>query len=333
MHKRAEVDSMISNPTRRRFLAATASGLPLLMPGSSFAAEVGKSPFRIAVINDEISRDLDHACHIAANEFGLGWIELRSFGNKNILLLDDNELAEAKRTLEKYKLRVTDIGSPLFKVNWKGAPKSKFAPKRDESQDRFGFDQQDEVLERSIRLAKAFGTERIRCFDFWRLDDQAPYRAEINSTLRHAAEKVAKQKLLLVLENEMACNTATGPEASKVLAAVQTPSLMLNWDPGNAAAAGEAAPYPDGYALLPKNRIGHCHVKSATRPPDGKYKWAPVGQGVVDWVGQFRALKNDGYHEAVSLETHWHGGGTPEESTRISFAGMKDCLQKAGALA
>ena len=45
---------MISNPTRRRFLAATASGLPLLMPGSSFAAEVGKSPFRIAVINDEI---------------------------------------------------------------------------------------------------------------------------------------------------------------------------------------------------------------------------------------------------------------------------------------
>jgi hypothetical protein len=48
------------------------------------------------------------------------WIELRSFGNKNILLLDDNELAEAKRTLDKYKLRVTDIASPLFKVRLKG---------------------------------------------------------------------------------------------------------------------------------------------------------------------------------------------------------------------
>jgi L-ribulose-5-phosphate 3-epimerase len=314
-------------------MIAAGSALPLATAMRSLAAGVGKSPFRIGVINDEISRDLDHACHVAANEFGLEWIELRSFGSKNVLLLDDNELAEAKRTLDKYKLRVTDIASPLFKVNWKGAPKSKFAPKRDESTARFGFDQQDEVLDRSIRLAKAFDTDRIRCFDFWRLEDQAPYRAEINSTLRKAAEKVAKEKLLLVLENEMACNTATGTEGAKVLAAIQTPSFLLNWDPGNAAAAGEAAPYPDGYALLPKNRIGHCHVKSAFREADGKYKWAPVGQGVVDWVGQFRALKNDGYHYAVSLETHWHGGGTPEESTRISFAGMKGCLQKAGTLA
>jgi sugar phosphate isomerase/epimerase len=74
-------------------------------------------------------------------------------------------------------------------------------------------------------------------------------------------------------------------------------------------------------------------VKSAVREASGKYQWAPVGQGIVDWVGQFRALKNDGYRYAVSLETHWHGGGTKEESTRISFAGMKSCLQKAGTLA
>ena len=324
---------MIGKSTRRAFIAATGSAFPFLMAGSSQAAGIGKSQFRIAVINDEISKDLDHACHIAADEFGLEWIELRSFGKKNVLLLDDNELAEAKRTLDKYKLRVTDIASPLFKVNWKGAPKSKFAPKRDESQERFRFDNQDEVLERSIRLAKAFGTDRIRCFDFWRLDDQAPYRAEINSTLRKAAEKVAKQNMVLVLENEPSCNTATGPESAKLLAAIPTPSLMLNWDPGNAAAVGEKAPYPDGYALLPKNRIGHCHVKSAVRSPEGKSKWAPVGQGIVDWVGQFQAFKKDGYRYAVSLETHWHGGGTPEESTRISFAGMKGCLQKAGALA
>jgi sugar phosphate isomerase/epimerase len=333
MQKSAELEIMTSKSTRRGFLAATGSVLPFLMTGSSLAAEIGKSPFRIAVINDEISKDLDHACHVAANDFGMEWIELRSFGSKNILLLDDNELAEAKRTLDKYKLRVTDIASPLFKVSWKGAPRSKSAPKEDESKARFGFDQQDEVLDRSIRLAKAFDTDRIRCFDFWRLDDQAPYRAEMNSILRQAAEKVAKQKLLLVLENEMACNTATGAEAAKVLAAIQTPSFLLNWDPGNAVAAGEAAPYPDGYALLPKNRIGHCHVKSAVRDASGKYKWTPVGQGIIDWVSQFRALKNDGYSYAVSLETHWRGGGTPEESTRISFAGMKGCLQKAGTLA
>lgn len=319
--------------SRRRFIGSVCGAASMAMlTSSSFAASIGKSPFRIAVINDEISQDLDHACNVVANEFGLSWIELRSFWNKNILTLDDNELAEAKRVLDKYKLRVTDIGSPLYKVDWKGAPVSKFSPKHDEFNSHFGFDQQDEVLDRCIRLAKHFNTERIRCFDFWRLEDQAPYRAEINSVLRHAAEKVGKQNLLLVLENEMACNTATAPEAAKVLAAIQVPSFVLNWDPGNAAAAGEASPYPDGYNMLPKDRIGHCHVKSVFREPGDKYKWAPVGQGVVDWVGQFRALKNDGYHYAVSLETHWRGAGTPEASTRISFAGMKRCLQEAGAL-
>jgi hypothetical protein len=39
-----------------------------------------------------------------------------------------------------------------------------------------------------------------------------------------------------------------------------------------------------------------------------------------------------GYHDAVSLETHWHGGGTPEQSTRISWAGMKSALESAKAI-
>jgi len=51
----------------------------------------------------------------------------------------------------------------------------------------------------------------------------------------------------------------------------------------------------------------------------------------VDWTAQFKALKQIGYHNAVSLETHWRGGGTPEESSRESFAGMKKALIAAGA--
>jgi len=95
---------------------------------------------------------------------------------------------------------------------------------------------------------------------------------------------------------------------------------MLNWDPGNAAERDEK-PYPDGYNLLPKDRIGHCHCKDAVKKPDGKsYEWAAMGRGIIDWVGQFKALKRDGYHFAVSLETHWRGAGTPEESTRQSWA-------------
>jgi L-ribulose-5-phosphate 3-epimerase len=291
-----------------------------------------KSIFRVAVINDEVSQDFGHTCEVASKEFGMDWIELRGMWNKNLLKLDANEIAEARRILEKYKLRVTDIASPVFKVDWPGAPQSKFSPKRDQFNADFTFDQQPEVLERSIELAKAFQTDRVRFFDFWRLDDQAPYRDAINAKLREAADIAAKQKIILLLENEMACNTATAAESAKVLAAVKNENFMLNWDPGNAAAAGEN-PFPDGYQLLPKERIGHCHCKDVTKKSDGKgYEWAPVGKGTIDWIGQFTALKRDGYHLAVSLETHWRGAGTPEESSRQSWAGMKEALRTAGAL-
>src|ERR1700704_7056217 len=141
------------------------------------------SPFRIAVINDEISQDFGRACEVASQEFGMEWIELRGMWNKNLLKLDAKEIEEARRILEKNKLHVTDIASPLFKVDWPGAPKSKYSPKRDQFNADFTYDQQGEVLERSVALAKAFQTDRVRCFDFWRLEDPAPYRAAMNSKL------------------------------------------------------------------------------------------------------------------------------------------------------
>jgi hypothetical protein len=203
------------------------------------------SPFRVGVISDEIAQDFGHACEVAANEFGMEWVELRELWNKNVLNLDANELAEARRILQKYGLRVTDIASPLFKVDWPGAPQSKYS-QHDEFKAGFTFSQQDEVLERALHAAAVFETDRVRCFDFWRLQDQKPHRAAINDRLREAAEKAGKKGVILLLENEGACNTSTGAEAAKVLEAVKSPHLMLNWDPANAAACGEKA-YPDGY--------------------------------------------------------------------------------------
>jgi L-ribulose-5-phosphate 3-epimerase len=287
------------------------------------------SPFRISVINDEISQDFGHSCEVAAHDFGMKWIELRSMWKKNIVNLDEKEVAEARRIIDQFQLKVTDIASPLFKTDWPGAPKSKFSEGAGFGAN-FTYEQQDEVLERAIAMAKAFQTDRVRCFDFWRLDDPSPYRAAINERLLQAANKAGAQGITLVLENEPACNTATGAEAAKALDAVKTPHLMLNWDPGNAATLGET-PYPDGYNLLPKDRIGHCHCKDAVKRGT-KYDWAPMGGGMIDWAGQFKALKRDGYHFAVSLETHWNGGGSPEESSRKSWAGMKKLLQEADAL-
>jgi sugar phosphate isomerase/epimerase len=316
--------------SRREFVGGAAAGAALSVVPERLRAMASGCPFRVAVINDEISQDFDHVCSVVSKDFGLEWIELRGMWNKNITTLDAGQIAEAKRILAKYNLKVTDIASPLFKVDWPGAPLSKLSERRDTFHADAEFKAQDALLERCIELAKTFGTDRIRCFDFWRLEDVKPYRAAINDKLRLAAQRAAKDNLILVIENEMACNTATGEESAAVLAAVTEPNFMLNWDPGNAATFAGSMPYPNGYSLLPKNRIGHCHAKSVVRKSYGKWEWAPVGQGVVDWVGQLKALAKDGYRYAVSLETHWRGAGTPEASTRVSMAGLKDALAKAG---
>ncbi len=316
--------------TRRSFVVgAAAAGTALPMVG--WAARL-QSPFRVSVINDEISPDFDHACSVAANDFGLSWIELRSMWHKNVTDLSGDQIAESKKILSKHNLRVTDIASPLFKVNWPGAPKSVYGGNGDNFGAHDTFKQQDEILERCIALAKEFGTGKVRCFDFWRIDDVAPYRQAIDEKLRAAAETCSKHGILLLVENEFECNTATAREAARLLNAVKTPHLALNWDAGNAVMRGELDAFPTGWDLLPKDRIHHCHCKNAIKTDQGKIVWAPVDQGYIDWTAQFRALKKIGYHEAVSLETHWRGGGTAEQSTRISWAGMEKDLRAAGAL-
>ncbi len=285
---------------------------------------------KISILTDEISQDFAHACEVAAREFGLGWVELRAMHNKNVMSWDAHDIADARATLEKLHLRVSEIASPVFKTDWPGAPKSPFSPKNPQFGADFTYEQQDELIDRAIELAKAFNTPYVRVFDFWRLDDQAPHRRAIDDRVRDAAIKAGRKGVTLTLENELACNTATGAEAARLLGAVREKSLMLNWDPGNATARGEKA-FPDGYAALPKARIGHLHCKDVVDLGGGKTEWAAMGKGIVDWAGQFRALARDGYAGALSLETHWRlKGGTAEESSRQSMAGMKDLLQRAG---
>jgi sugar phosphate isomerase/epimerase len=321
----------MTNLSRRHFLSgaaglAAACSLPL-------RALAATSSFKIGVISDEISKDFDHACYVIAKQFGLQYVELRQVWGKNLQTITDAEITEAQKIIAKYGLHVTDIGSPLFKVDWPGAPPSQYGSKGDtHGAVETTFKQQEDVLNRSIFLAKQFNTNKVRCFDFWRIDDVTPYRAAIHETLLQAAEKAGKQNIMLVLENEFECNTATGREAAATLAAVRSPHLALNWDPANAVMRGELDAFPNGWAALPKERIHHCHVKNAVKNASGKIVWSPTDIGYIDWAAQFRAFESIGYSDAVSLETHWSGAGTPEASTIISWDGMKKNLQQAGAI-
>jgi sugar phosphate isomerase/epimerase len=285
------------------------------------------STLTLGVITDEISDDLDHALAVA-RELGVQRVELRAMWKKNLMDLKEDETREARRLLTKHGMKVTDIASPFMKVDAPGFTTT--TGSRDTFNARFGYKEQPEVLERAIELAKVLETDKIRVFSFWRVEKPAELFDLIVTDLRKALDKAKKNKLSLVLENEHECNIATATESVKLLSAIPDANFGLNWDPGNAYAAGEQRPYPDGYNLLPKNRILHMHVKDAKRADAGKTSWAPMGKGDLDYVGQFKALMRDGYKGIVSLETHWRNAkGDAEESTRISMQGLKDLLTKA----
>src|SRR5665213_3418022 len=146
--------------TRREFVSiAACTAAAFAAPVRSFAQMA--SPFKLSVITDEISMDFDHACSVIAKDFGLGWVEIRSLWGKNIADAGSDDVSRAQAVLAIYNLRVTDIASPLFKVDWPGAPRSKFSEKNDSFGAAADFKKQDEVLESCIALAKQFKTGKI----------------------------------------------------------------------------------------------------------------------------------------------------------------------------
>ena len=95
--------------SRREFLGGLAAASALsALPRSGFAMNFespvpASCPFRLSVINDEISQDFDHACSVAAGDFGLHWIELRGMWNKNVTDLDANQLDRSQAHPEEIR--------------------------------------------------------------------------------------------------------------------------------------------------------------------------------------------------------------------------------------
>jgi sugar phosphate isomerase/epimerase len=143
--------------------------------------------------------------------------------------------------------------------------------------------------------------------------------------LVQAVERVQEAGLKLGLENEHECNVGTGAEARWVLDRIPSPYFGLVWDPGNEAMMG-SKPFPGGYSHV-RGRVTHVHLKDV----DDEGNWTKVGMGTVDYLGQLRALAEDGYAGALSLETHYEvPSGGPEAATRESVAAIRALCEQAG---
>ncbi len=286
---------------------------------------------RLSVITDEISQDLGHALRVMA-EYGCTDAELRNIYDKYIVDADEELLQKAEAALKESGMRVPCIDTPFFKCDLPGGPTATGdAGPTHGAQDR-SMDEQMHLLQKAIDLCKRFDAPYIRIFSFWKRGPLTPdIEDKIADALVNPCEVAARAGVTLLLENEHACYLGTGKETARVIEKVGSPALKMIWDPGNAFMAGEQ-PFPSGYEAA-KAHIAHVHIKDARALDNNKLEWTVVGDGEIDYKGQFAALVKSGYEGVVALETHYKGTGTKEEASRACLAGMKRLAEEAEAAA
>ena len=275
---------------------------------------------KLSVITDEISLDLAHALDVM-REFGVQAAELRGVWDANIADLSPEKVNQARTLLDEKGLMTSAIASPFFKCNLTDDEEGETG--RTHLAATRGLKDQIDLLHKCIELAAAFDTRLIRVFAFWK---RGPLTPQIEDRIVEAfAEpvKIAEDAgVVLALENEHACYLGTGVETARVLKRIGSPALRAVWDPGNAFFAGEVPPFPAGYEAI-REYVAHVHVKDAWRRPSGEDEFVVVGEGTIDYHGQFAALKKDGYGGYISLETHVQPG---EEASRRCLAAMRSLL-------
>lgn len=288
----------------------------------------------LGIITDEVSDDFARACE-RAHEWGVRHVELRQAWGKNVVQLDAEEEQRLVDVVQRLGLRVTAVASPVFKSPLDEVPRevaADFALSGVES-----MAAQLDLLERACRLAARVGAPFVRVFTFWREPWGDDVAAELVDKLAQAARVAARHDVALAVENEPVCIVATGRELGRLcerlarsFPAELRPYLGILWDPGNALAAGETDAYPGGYDALGPCRLVHVHLKDLSLGADGAPAYVPLGEGEVDYAGQLRRLRSDGYEGTVVLEPHYAPAHlSREEAAHACVIAARDALAAA----
>ena len=280
--------------------------------------------YPLAAITDEFSPDIEVAVR-SMQQAGMTGAELRMVFGKNIIDLTDEELDRAIAIVRGAGMEIISIASPLLKCVLPDAPEVDARFQQDMFASKHTFADQPRLTARAFEIANRTGARIIRVFSYWRTVQPEVCFDRIVAALRALADQAAAHHVIIGIENEHACNIATGAETARLLAALDHPNLKVVWDPANAVVSGENA-VPEGYPKLPVARIQHVHAKDCIM--DGhKPNWCRIGDGVVGWRAQIDALVRDGYEGWISLETHWPGpGGNKHEGSVICARALAELV-------
>jgi sugar phosphate isomerase/epimerase len=305
--------SISNTPLSRRQLLAGAATLAAAGRLSAFKSRITKAS--ISAITDEIGKTQADAIDFA-HHYELSFIELRNLPEtgREFAKMTEPELKRSAAELASNKLKVSFLNTSMMKFNWPGLnPDVPVKPS-----DQKKWDSRKDDLANALLAANILGTDKVRVFTGSRVAHPETTYKLIVQTLEEFIPMAEKAKVHLLIENEYSQNIGNSAESRDILAMLPSKTIGLNWDPGNAQELKEI-PFPDGYALVPKDRILNIQFK-ASNTLDGPNK--------MDWKAVLEALEKDNYAHKLGLETH----GDAAKRMEHAHASMEEMLHVVGSL-
>ena len=235
----------------------------------------------LSAFSDEYAESLQEQCQ-ALNGFGIGYMEMRGVNGKNVSTLTKAEVAEAKKVLADYGVKVSSIGSPLGKIKLAGDMQGHI-----------------ETAKRVFETANELGAKNIRMFSFYLPDGKT--REECKTEVFDGLEKLLlaaeAQGVTLCHENE-ALIYGESPEKCLEILEYFGGRMKAVLDMGNFVLDGYN-PVQAYNLLLPY--VEYFHVK------DALYAGAivPAGKGEAEIKAILDDYKANGAKDTfITLEPH-----------------------------
>lgn len=263
---------------------------------------------KIAVVTDQISRDLDTACEQVAS-WGGRQVSLRVVGEGPVgSNLSSSFLDGLCATLEAWDLQVASIAPQAFKVAL-DQPAMRYHRRI--------------LLPASLHLAVLLKSQVVHVAAPVRPTPEAgPAPDAALEILAEAAELAGNLGLTLVLENQTGTYADSGAASAAIVKAVGHHALKINWDPAASLLCGEdifAA-----YQAVQRN-LHSVRVRDL-RQQGGSFNPVLPGDGQARIVDLMNALAADEFPGQILLDP----GLSPRlEGSRAAYESLEKQIQTA----
>jgi sugar phosphate isomerase/epimerase len=172
---------------------------------------------KLSAFADEVTDDFRGQVEFLAKE-KVGYIEPRFVNKKNLMDLNQKELADTRKLIRDHGLKVRAIGSPIGKVKLD----QPFKPHLD----RF---------KHAVELAQYLETPFIRMFSYYAPEGKNidEYRFQVMDRMVAKLEVLTGTNVIMVHENEANIYGHSAANCVDLVKTIDSPKLRLVYDPAN----------------------------------------------------------------------------------------------------